>query len=143
VKAHCDRRRLGSSTVECLALVWLAHSRGVGLEFRAFHKSTSYSWYGGARYQNTCGFDQPSSLLLSTWETLPCLGMNTGTNTRSSTLLGIWVLRNVHPGTSAVLDHVGVSDPEQPPSVHHKPVHSVSSHLRQHQQYDFIRARTI
>jgi hypothetical protein len=48
----------------------VAHSRGVGLEFRAFFNRTAFSWYGVAGHQNTRGFDQPSSLLTSTQETL-------------------------------------------------------------------------
>ena len=48
--------------------------REVGLEFRAFHKGTACSWYGGARYRIiTRGFGQPSSLLLLSKKTRrPC-----------------------------------------------------------------------
>ena len=63
-------QRLISVSVSC----GFAHYREVGLEFRAFHKGTACSWYGGARYRIiTRGFDQPSSLLLLSKETRrPC-----------------------------------------------------------------------
>jgi hypothetical protein len=58
-------------------------------------------------------------------------------------MLGIWVMRNVHPGTSVAVTTLESRIPEQPLSIHHKQVYSVSSQLRHRQQYDFIRARTV
>lgn len=75
------------------------------------------------------------------WETLLWMGMNLKTTTRSSALLGTWVLRNVHPGTSVLMTTSKSPTPEQPSSIiHHKQAHGVSSRPRQH---DFIRARMI